>query len=133
MNKNFLTATLAAGATLFVLGFVIYGVLLANFFDNEAMRAEPAMGPMVLGHLFLGAFVALILGWRGVDNARDGFKAGAVAGCLMSLAVALTRMGTVDGVFTTATVIGDAVVSLVTYGITGAVVAAVMNRGGAEA
>ena len=133
MRKNFLTATLAAGATLFVLGFVIYGLLLASFFDNEAMRAEPAMGPLVLGHLFLGAFVALILGWKGVENAKDGFKAGATAGFLMSGAFTLTMMGTMDNMYTTATVIGDCVVSLVMYGIAGAVVAAVVNRGGAQA
>ena len=60
-NKSFVLATLAADTTLFVPGFVIYGVLLASFFDKEAMRAEPAMGPLVLGHIFLGAFVALIL------------------------------------------------------------------------
>ena len=133
MNKNFLLATLAAGATLFVLGFVIYGLVLANFFDHAAMRIEPAMGPLVLGHLVLGAFVVLILGWRGVENAADGFKAGATAGVLMSLAVALTMMGTMDNMFTTPTVIGDAVVSLVTYGITGAVVAAVLDRCGRPA
>ncbi|MDE2875922.1 MAG: hypothetical protein OXU69_00285 [Gemmatimonadota bacterium] len=133
MNKNFLLATLVAGATLFVLGFVIYGLVLADFFDNSAMRSEPAMGPLVLGHLFLGAFVVLILGWRGVENAADGFKAGATAGVLMSLAVTLTMMGTMDNTFTTPTVIGDAAVSLVTYGITGAVVAAVLNRNGGPA
>ena len=133
MNKNFLVATLAAGTTLFVLGFVIYGLLLASFFDNEALRAEPAMGPLVLGHLFLGAFVALILGWRGVENAKDGFKAGATVGFLMSVAVALTMMGTMDNMYTATTVIGDAVVSLVMYGIAGAVVAAVVNRGSAQA
>ena len=134
LNKNFLLATLAAGATLFVLGFVIYGLVLANFFDHAAMRIEPAMGPLVLGHLVLGAFVVLVLvGWRGVENAANGFKAGATAGVLMSLAVALTMMGTMDNMFTTATVIGDAAVSLVTYGIAGAVVAAVLDRSGGPA
>ena len=83
MNKSFVLATLAAGTTLFVPGVVIYGVLRASFFDNEAMRAEPAMGPLVLGHVFLGAFVALILCLRGVTDARDGFRAGATAGLRM--------------------------------------------------
>ena len=76
MSRNFLTATLAAGAILFVLGFAIYGLLLASFFESEAMRPAPAMGPLVLGHLFLGAFVALILGWKGVGTPGTASRPG---------------------------------------------------------
>ena len=47
MKKNFVVTTLSAGATLFVPDFVIYGLLPASFFDNEGMRAEPTMGPLV--------------------------------------------------------------------------------------
>ena len=50
----------------------------------------------------------------------------------MSGAFTLTMMGTMDNMYTTATVTGDFVVSLVMYGIAGAVVAAVVNRGGAR-
>lgn len=133
MNKNFLTATIAGGVTLFVLGFLIYGVLLADFFANDAVSAEPIWWAVTLGQLLSAAFLAVILGWKGVATGKEGFHAGAVVGALMGLAFGLMMYGTMDNVHTMATLIGDTVVSLVMYGTAGAVIATVLNRGGAEA
>lgn len=133
MNKNFLMATIAGGVTLFVLGFLIYGVLLADFFANDAISPEPIMWAVTLGQLLSAAFLTIILGWKGVASAKEGFQAGAVIGAVMGLAFGLMMYGTMVGMHTMATLIGDTVVSLVVYGIAGAVIATALNRGGAEA
>ena len=44
MNKNFLMATIAGGITLWVLGFVIYGVLLADFSPTTRSTPSPSCG-----------------------------------------------------------------------------------------
>lgn len=133
MNKNFLIATIAGGVTLFVLGYLIYAVLLADFFANDAINPEPIMWAVTLGQLLSAAFLTIILGWKGVANAKEGFQAGATIGVVMGLAFGLMMYGTMVGMHTMATLIGDTVVSLVIYGIGGAVIATVLNRGAAEA
>ncbi len=133
MNKNFLTATIAGGVTLFVLGFLIYGLLLADFFANDAVSEQPIMWAVTLGQLLSAAFLTIILGWKGVGSAKEGFQAGAIIGAVMGLAYGLMMYGTMEGMHTIATLIGDTVVSLVVYGIGGAVIATVLSRGRAEA
>ena len=51
----------------------------------------------------------------------------------MGLAFGLMMYGTMVGMHTIATLLGDTVVSLVVYGVGGAVIAMVLNRGAAEA
>ena len=133
MNKNFLMATIAGGVTLFVLGYLIYAVLLADFFANDAINPEPIMWAVTLGQLLSAAFLTIILGWKGVANAKEGFQAGATIGVVMGLAYGLMMYGTMVGMHTIATLLGDTVISLVIYGIGGAVIATVLNRGSAEA
>ena len=133
MNKNFVMATIAGGITLWVLSFVIYGVLLADFFANDAINPEPIMWAVTLGQLLSAAFLTIILGWKGVANATEGFQAGAIIGAVMGLAFGLMMYGTMVGMHTMATLLGDTVVSLVVYGVGGAVIAMVLNRGAAEA
>ena len=133
VNKNFVMATIAGGITLFVLSFLIYAVLLADFFANDAINPEPIMWAVTLGQLLSAAFLTIILGWKGVANAKEGFQAGATIGVVMGLAFGLMMYGTMVGMHTIATLIGDTVVSLVVYGVGGAVIAMVLNRGAAEA
>lgn len=133
MNKNFLMATIAGGVTLFVLGYLIYAVLLADFFANDAINPEPVMWAVTLGQFLSAAFLAIILVWKGVANAKEGFQAGAIIGAVMGLAYGLMMYGTMVGMHTIATLLGDTVVSLVVYGVGGAVIAMVLNRGAAEA
>ena len=133
MNKNFLMATIAGGVTLFVLSFLIYAVLLADFFANDAINPEPIMWAVTLGQFLSAAFLTIILGWKGVTNAKEGFQAGAIIGAVMGLAFGLMMYGAMVGMHTITTLLGDTVVSLVVYGIGGAVIALVLNRGSAEA
>ncbi len=133
MNKNFLMATIAGGVTLFVLGYLIYAVLLADFFANDAINPEPIMWAVTLGQFLSAALLTIILGWKGVANAKEGFHAGAIIGAVIGLAFGLMMYGTMVGMHTIATLLGDTVVSLVVYGVGGAVIAMVLNRGAAEA
>ncbi len=133
MNKNVLMATVAGGITLFMLGGLIYGLLLADLFANDAVSDEPIWWAVTLGQLLSAAFLTVVLRWKGVSSAKEGFRAGAMIGALTGLAFALMTYGTMDDVHTIATVIVDTVVTVVVYGIGGAVIATVLNRGGVEA
>ncbi len=129
MNQKCILATVAGGVTLFVLGFVIYGVLLADFFANDAMAEAPAYWAVAAGQLAGGALLALVLSWRAAGGPVEAFKAGGSVGLLFSLSMGLTMFGTTEGMYTVGTVVGDAVVSVVMYGIAGMVVAKILHDG----
>ena len=129
MNKKCILATLAGGVALFVLGFVFYGLLLADFFANDAMTEAPNYLALAGGQVAGGALLALVLSWRGAEGPGEAFKSGAGVGVLFSLSMGLTTFGTTDGINTMTMVVGDAVVMLVMYGIGGMVVAKVLHEG----
>ena len=129
MNKKCILATLAGGVALFVLGYVFYGLLLADFFANDTMSETPNFMALAAGQLAGGGLLALVLSWRGAEGPVAAFKAGAGVGVLYSLSMGLTMFGTTVGLNTMTTVIGDAVVMLVMYGIGGMVVAKILHDG----
>ena len=129
MNQKCVLATLAGGVTLFVLGYVFYGLLLADFFANESMSETPAYWAIAAGQLAGGALLAVALSWRAATGPGEAFKSGALVGVLFSLSMGLTMFGTTEGMYTVATVVGDAVVSVVMYGIAGMVVAKILHEG----
>ena len=97
MNKNALMATVAGGITLFILGGLIYGLLLADFFASDAVSDQPIWWAVTLGQLLSAAFLTVVLDWKGVSSAQEGFQAGAIIGALTGLAFALMMYGTTDG------------------------------------
>ena len=79
--KKFLLATLAGGITLFAAGAVLYGVLLRDFMAaNSApgfMKEVPDMPLLILGELFIAAFLTLILiRWPGITSFCRGSQGG---------------------------------------------------------
>ncbi len=129
MDKKCILATLAGGVALFVLGYVFYGLLLADFFANDTMSETPNYLALAGGQLAGGGLLALVLSWKGAEGPVEAFKAGAGVGVLYSFSMGLTMFGTTEGLNTMTTVIGDAVVMLVMYGIGGMVVAKILHDG----
>ena len=124
------TASVVGGLVYFVLGWIIYGMLIPP--DPNA-AAEPALFALLaiaLGSLFLGAVLALVLSWRGTTGAGDAFKASAGFGVLLGLAVGFSLMGTMEASgLDTMTVLRDAVIGGLMYGVVGIVVAKLLGGG----
>ena len=80
--------------------------------------------------MFLGAVLALVLSWRGTTGAGDAFKASAGFGVLLGLAVGFSLMGTMEASgLDTMTVLRDAVIGGLMYGVVGIVVAKLLGGG----
>ena len=130
--KSFLLATVAGGVTLFLVGGLLYGMLLADFFDSHSaanvMRETPIWGALILGELVLAALVTLIFGrWATISTPMGGLKAGAIIGLLMAVAINLTMYAVSNIVGPTAGVV-DVVVSAVRLGVAGAVIGLVLGK-----
>ena len=133
-TRQFALATVAGWITLFLLGFVIYGLLLASFFAANGgsatgtERDPPLFWSIALGELGLAAALAIALGkWAKVAGASNGFLVGATIGFLMAVWYDFTIYGTSNMLNLTATV-ADVAVATIRTGLGGAVVGAVLAR-----
>ncbi len=132
--KTRITATLVGFVVYFILGWLLYGALLMDFFQGQSttsvMRPEDGMiwWALILGNLFVSYLLVYILGnWAGVKTFAGGLKAGATIGLLLSLGMNLTMYGTSDMMTLTGTLV-DPLVGAVMFGVTGGVIGVMLGR-----
>ena len=114
MDKNWVVASVVAGLAMHVVNWIV-GMVPGDFF---AMNFGAEWSLAVVGSLFAGAVLAMVLGWKGVGDAADGAKAGATLGVLMGLGASFGGSG-VDAM----ALVGAIVAGAVVYGVGGAAVA----------
>ena len=134
-NNKMALAGLAGGITFFLLGFIIYVLLLGGFFEGEAttniMRPEDGMvwWALVIGNLALGYLFAYVFGnWAGIRTLAGGAKGGAILGGLYALGFDMMMYGTSNVMSLTGTIV-DVLVWVVMGAAAGAVVGWVLGRG----
>ncbi len=134
--KNRILATLAGFVVLFLLGWLLYGALLMDFYESnagsttDAMRAEEDIvwWALILGNLFQAYLLVYVFGkWASITSFSGGFKAGAVIGLILGLAINLSMFGTTNLMNLTVTLI-DPIVSAVMMGVTGGVIGAILGK-----
>lgn len=119
-------ASVAGGAVYFVLGWIIYGMII----QDPGAAEEPILWAIGVGSLLLGGVLALVLGWRGTTSTGDAFKASAGFGALLGLAIGFSLMGTMEASgLDTVTILRDAVIGALMYGVVGVVVVKVLDGG----
>jgi len=129
-SQRFLLAGIVGGVVFFLLGWLLYGTLLADFFNNNLwaasmMKKEPdPMWALILGQLLGGFFLAYVIGKANVASAGGGAMVGFVAGLLVCISLDLTFYGV--GNFYNASplkgIAADAIISAVIAAITGGVI-----------
>jgi len=90
-----LRGTVFGGITFFLLGWLVWGILLAgvmtNLVDTSLNRPDDGMiwWAIILSNLVYALLLTLILKWYGAKGIFDGLKTGALIGVLYALAVDL--------------------------------------------
>ncbi len=132
MSSKSIVAGVAGGVTLFLLGYIIYVLLLPGMFETEIAKEPPAFLFIVLGEIVWGLLLAWLFGRAGVSTIGDGATTGAVFGVLVALAIGLIMYGatTMAGL---SYYLAEVVVLAVRYGAAGAVIAWVLGRGATAA
>ena len=89
--QRFLTATVVGGVTLFAVGFLVYGLALANAYPVTVIdRETPLWLWLVLTQFVWAALLSVIIGGSpGGSTPGGGFKVAAIVGFLLSIAIGL--------------------------------------------
>ncbi len=137
-TKKFALGTLAGGVAYFFLGFLIYAILMEDFFAAHTvkgiMKSETEMKyyPMVLGNLSHAALLSFVfLKWANIKSFGEGLLAGAIIGFFMAAGFDLITYDTAKIMsFIGASV--DIIVYTIMTGLVGGVVGAVLGMGKKE-
>jgi hypothetical protein len=129
--KKLMTGTLVGGLTLFVLGYLFYGMLLADFFaansTAEIGRETPIWWAVVVGEMLMAALVTMSIDWSGASGWMEAAKVGAIVGFLAWGAVNMIQYGVIDVSNMTVHLV-DPIVELVRTGLAGAVIGMVVKK-----
>lgn len=132
MDLKSLLAGIAGGLAYWLMGFVMYVVLLGNYFGQHhgAGLKEPyEMWAIVIGCVIFGILLALIFSkWANISTFRSGAIAGATIGLLAHLSFNFIRYG--DSTFFTSLTpaLVDSLVQTLMSGVGGAVVGLVLGK-----
>lgn len=133
--KKVTIAGIAGGVAAFLLGWLIYGILLKDYmaenFNNSIMRPETDFiwWAMIASNLLWGIFLAFVFNrWAAVSSLGAGFSGGAIISLFIGLTYSLSfySMSTMYNDMTALAV--DIIVGTVMGGIIGAVVGFVLGK-----
>jgi hypothetical protein len=144
MIARVLAATVAGGITYFILGFVIFGVLLDETVMKPNLNTYPGLmkdipvwAPLILANLILAFLFAYIFdNWASIRTFAGGLKAGAIIAFLQALGFQLMFLAFMNLAKNYIPPVVDIIASTVMGAITGGVVGLVlgmMNKGSAPA
>lgn len=128
MNMKILKGTLIGGIFYFLVGWLVYGILLADFmmsnFNQCPNRPEADMiwWAMILSNLVYAYFLTMILRWTGAKGLIDGLKTGALVGLLFAATIDLSFYSMTTMFNSLGALAVDLIVSTVITAVTGIVI-----------
>ncbi len=138
-TSKLLLGGITGGVVFFLLGWLIFGLLLANFtaenYNQSVMRPMEEMiwWGMILSNLAFGFLVAIVFNWSNTKGAMNGAKVAGILGLVISIGIdsSLYAQSNMFPNFSIAIV--DIIATTVMAAISGALVALVMGMGKQEA
>jgi len=97
-SQKFIVGGIVGGIAYFILGWLVYGMLLkdfmaANFSTNMRADADTIWWALILGQFAAGFLLAYVLGKAGATSAAAGAGVGFIVGLLICLGYDLTIYG----------------------------------------
>ena len=135
-SNKFLVAWIAGSAVLFLVGYLIYGMLLADFMKNHSGTASGVMKDskdfmiwlIAVSNLVYGFLLTYIFGRAGVASAGSGFSLGAIMGLFTALSTDLIQYAT-SNLNTSTSIAADVIAFTILAGLAGAVIGLVKGSG----
>jgi len=138
MIKKLLLATVAGSVVQFILGWLIYGLLLAGFMSSQSIHYDGLMKDMNSGSfiivIFLSGFVMSLFiafvfqRWAKFEKFFMGLTGGMVMGFFMSLSYDLASYSMMNLMSAGALVV-DVITATIVTGIVGGVISWILGAG----
>jgi hypothetical protein len=131
--QRLLIGTVVGGVVFTLLGYLLFGILFADFFAANAGSAtgvpkEPFnFVALVIGQLAWGAVLTFILSWSSVRSVGRATTLAAVAGLLFFFGIDLTLYATTNTQNLTASLV-DPVLGAIVFAVAGGAIAAATGR-----
>jgi hypothetical protein len=132
-SQKFIVAGIAGGIVNFILGWVIYGMLLKDFMASNmaagTMRenSDLVWWALIVGNLAFGFLLAYVIGKSSTASAGQGAGVGFIVGLLVSLGYDLVSYATATSVTSLKVIAADVAAAAVMSAIAGAVVGWVLG------
>lgn len=135
MNIRFVLAVVITAVVTFFLGWLVFGILLANFYTSQMSAAAkpllknpPEFWAIILGNLVLAFLLALIFDhYANIRSATQGAIAGAVISFLMVLGFDLFLYGQMSMFNNLQIVLIDPIINGIFGLIPGALIACILG------
>ena len=134
MNVRTIIAALAGGVTMFLLGFVFFGLLFAEYFRSNMVqypgldKDPPVFWAIFLFNLAWAAIIAFVLDYAGRGGWAEGAKVGAIIMALIAIAANFDFFAFLNIHKTVAPILVHVLVVTVIGGLTGAVIGLVKGN-----
>ena len=132
--KKLLVGTLVGAVVIYAVGYVIWDLLVGDFYDANmgsatgVNRDPQLLWAVIIGTVGYAVFITLAIVTRaGSSSIADGLKVGATVGFLMWLTVDFFFLG-IQNVSTPIIAVIDPLLEAVHAGIAGAAIAAVLAK-----
>ena len=132
-TQKLLVGTIVGWVVLFFLGYLVFGILMADFYRaNTGTAIGVEKMPLNLlaigiGQLASAGALTLILSWVGVRSIGQGASMAGVVGLLFFLGVDLTTFGSTNTSTLKVTLVEPVIIGIL-YAIAGGAIAAVAGR-----
>ncbi|MSQ78476.1 MAG: DUF1761 family protein [Flavobacteriaceae bacterium] len=138
MNTKTLISGLIGGIAFFLLGYLIYGMVLMGMMEEHCSQAMKDMSrkeadfvwwALIVSNLLGGYLLALIFSWSNTNSMSSGMSRGAMVGLLMALMMDL-QFYSMTTMYSDTTIIWiDAAANVVMCGLVGAIIGWWNGRG----
>jgi hypothetical protein len=128
-------AGLAGGLAFFLLGWLVYGILLNDFmmnnYNNCSSRPSNEMvwWAIILSNLVSAYLIAIVISWANAKNIVDGIKIAAILGLLITASMDLSLYSMSTTFLNTKALIIDVAVATLLWSVVGFVISFVIFSG----
>jgi hypothetical protein len=133
-RPRFWQATTAGFVTSFVVGFLLWGIVLADFMAANTfapagvIKDPPILWIMAAGELALALLMTLMISWKGDPGAAQGAKVGAIFWFLLGIGLWASFLGMMN-LYTPGWAVVDLAAGILRGAVVGAVIGLVLGRG----
>lgn len=136
MNSKILIAGVLTGIISFLLGWVVWGMLLMDYYESNMIAYEGLqkenmnMVAMIIAQLAGGILLAYIIGnFSGTINMQRGAMIGAIVGLLWCLSIDMYYLAMMNMFANNSVIVVDLIVNAIFSAILGAFIGWYMGRG----